>query len=45
VACTREIGVWGKVTHPPYRPQWCKAIVKEKGDTIKREYHPGEEEN
>jgi len=33
----------GKVTHPPYRPEWYRAIVKEKGETIKRVYHPGEE--
>jgi len=32
----------GKVTHPPYRPEWYRAIVKEKGETIKREYFPGE---
>jgi len=35
----------GKVTHPPYRPEWYRAIVKEKGETIKREYHPGEEQD
>jgi dipeptidase len=32
----------GKVLHPRYRDEWYRAIVKEKGATTKREYHPGE---
>jgi len=33
----------GRVTHPPYRAEWYRAIVKEKGDAIKRDHFPGEE--
>ena len=31
------------VTHPPYRDDWYRAIVKEKGDSIKVIHFPGEE--
>jgi len=33
----------GKVTHPAYRPEWYKAIVKEKGESIERKRFPGEQ--